>query len=87
MINFFAFKDRIPIFLRSGIVYKFKSGGCNVLPITAKLSAIFKSEHLGLSVLTGKKVKGDNKGILKEHYLFCNDSSGFEDFPILATFE
>ena len=29
LINFFTFKDKIPIFLRSGIVYKFKCGGCN----------------------------------------------------------
>ena len=27
LINFFTFKDKIPIFLRSGIVYKFKCGG------------------------------------------------------------
>ena len=27
--NFFTFKDKIPLFLRSGIVYKFQSGGCN----------------------------------------------------------
>ena len=29
LINFFTFKDKIPVFLRSGIVYKFKCGGCN----------------------------------------------------------
>ena len=30
LINFFTFKDKIPVFLHSGIVYKFKCGGCNV---------------------------------------------------------
>ena len=29
LINSFAFKDRIPVFLLSGIVYKFKCGDCN----------------------------------------------------------
>ena len=27
--NFFIFKDKIPVLLRSGIVHKFKCGGCN----------------------------------------------------------
>ena len=27
--NFFTFKDKIPSFLRSGIVYKFQCGSCN----------------------------------------------------------
>ena len=27
--NFFTFKGKVPIFWRSGIVYKFKCGGCN----------------------------------------------------------
>ena len=27
LINFFKFKDKIPVFLHSGIVYKFKCGG------------------------------------------------------------
>ena len=29
LINFFTFKDKIPVFLRSGIFNKFKCGGCN----------------------------------------------------------
>ena len=28
-INFFTFEDKISVFLRSGIVYKFKCGDCN----------------------------------------------------------
>ena len=41
-------------------------------------------EHLGVSALTGKSVKGDNGSTVKEHHLFCNHSSGFDDFFILA---
>ena len=43
LMNFFKFKDKVPIFLRSRIVYKFKCGGCNATYM-AKLSAIIKSE-------------------------------------------
>ena len=42
-------------------------------------------EHLGVSALTGKRVKGDNDSAIKEHHLFCNHSSGFDDFSILAS--
>ena len=58
-----------------------------MLPIMAKLSAILKSECLnilGVSALTGKRVKGDSDSAVKEYHLFCNHSSGFDDFSILA---
>ena len=87
LINFFTFKDQIPIFLRSGIVYKFKCSGCNAT-YYGKTKRHFKvrmCEHLGVSALTGKRVKGDNDSAIKEHHLFCNHSSGFDDFSILAS--
>ena len=42
-------------------------------------------EHLGLSALTRKRVKGDNDSAIKELHLFCNHSSGFDNFSILAS--
>ena len=86
LINFFTFKDKIPIFLRSGIVYKFKCGGCNAT-YNGKTKRHFKvriCEHLGVSALTGKRAKGNNDSTIKKH-LFCNHSSGFDDFSILAS--
>ena len=43
-------------------------------------------EHLGISQLTRKKVKIDNKKlkVIQEHLLCCNNSSSFEDFSILT---
>ena len=41
-------------------------------------------EHLGISALTGKRVKGDEDSLIKEHRFFCN-TLDFEDFSILAT--
>ena len=43
-------------------------------------------EHLGVSALTGKRVKVDNDSAINEHHLFCNQSSGFDDFSILASY-
>ena len=42
-------------------------------------------EHLRVSALTGKRVKEDNDSGIKEHHLFCNHSSDFDDFSILAS--
>ena len=67
LINFFTFKDKIPVFLRSGIVYKFKSGGCNVTYYdrTKRHFKVRMCEQLGVSALTGKRVKGDNYSAIK----------------------
>ena len=86
LINFFTFKDKIPVFLRSGIVYICKCGGCNAT-YYGKTKRHFKvrmCEHLGVSALTGKRLKGDNDSAIKKDNLFCNHSSGFDEFSILA---
>ena len=41
-------------------------------------------EHLVIFALIGKSVKGDDDSAIKEHLLFCNHTSDFEDFSILA---
>ena len=51
LINFFTFKDKIPIFLCSDIVYKVKCGDCNAT-YYAKLSTILKS----ITILPLKKI-------------------------------
>ena len=62
MSNIFIFKDKIPSFLRSGIVYKFQCGSCNAT-YYGKTKRHFKvrmCEQLGTSARTGKRVKGDD---------------------------
>ena len=87
LINFFTVKDKIPIFLRFGIVYKFKCRGCNATYYgkTKRHFKVIMCEHLGLSALSGKRMRGNNDSAVKEHHLFCNHSSGFDDFSILAS--
>ena len=84
--NFFAFKDKIPSFLRSGIVYKFGYSGCNASYYgkTKRHFEIRMCEHFRISTLTGKRVKVDDDSAIKEHLLFCNHAPDFEDFSILA---
>ena len=41
-------------------------------------------KYLGISTLTGKKVKDDDDPAIKEHLLFCNHSPDFEGFSIFT---
>ena len=84
--NFFTFKDKIPSLLRSGIVYKFQCGSCNAT-YYGKTKCHFKvrmCEQLGISELTGERVKDDDDSAIKEHLSFCNHTHDIEDFSILA---
>ena len=78
--NFFSF-------LRSGIVYNFQCGSCNATYYgkTKRQFKIRMCEHLGISALIGKRVKGNDDSAIKEHLLFCNHTPEFEDFSILAS--
>ena len=56
--SFFTFKDKSPKMLLSGLVCKYKCGGCNAT-CYGKTKRHFKvriCEHLGISHLTDKKV-------------------------------
>ena len=41
-------------------------------------------EHLRISTLRGKRVKGDDDSAIKEQYLLYNHLPDFEDFSILT---
>ena len=87
LVTFCTFKDKIPSFLCSGIVYKFHCGSCNAT-YYGKTKRHFKvrmSKPLEISALTGKRVKDDDDSAIKERLLFCNHTPDFEDFSILAT--
>ena len=64
--SFFTFKDKSPKMLLSGLVYKYKCGGCNATYYgkTKSHSKAQICEHLGISHLTGKKVKIDNNKLM-----------------------
>ena len=69
--SFFTFKDTLPKMLLSGLVYKYKCGGCNAT-YYGKTKCHFKvriCEYLDISHLAGKKVKIDNNKltVIQEH--------------------
>ena len=56
--SFFSFKDRLPLHLRSKILYQFTCDGCNSIYIgKSKRHFLVRAyEHLGLSYRTGKRL-------------------------------
>ena len=80
--------NKLPKMLLSGLVYRYKCGGCNAT-YYGKTKHYFKvwiCEHLGISHLTEKKVKIDNNKLtaIQEHLLCCNYCPSFEGFSILT---
>ena len=80
--NLFTFKDRLPMRLRSTILYRFTCNGCNSIYVgkTKRHFLVRTHEHLGLSLRTGKKFTcnpkhSNNSGILEHlhHSGDCND--------------
>ena len=72
LINFFTFKDKIPVSFSLDIVYKRRCGGWNTT-YYGKTSVILELECVntfGVPAFTGKTVKMDNNLTIKEHHLF-----------------
>ena len=69
------------------IVYKFQCGSCNATYYgqTKRHFKVRICEHLRISALTGKGVKGDDDSDIKEYLLFCDHTPDFEDLSILAS--
>ena len=72
--NSFCYKDPIPKDLISGVVYKFQCGLCNESYYGESIRHldIRSGEHIGVSPLTGKKVKPSNNSAICDHLLHCN---------------
>ena len=61
--NLFQFKDKMPYCLRSNVVYTFSCGRCNATDYgeTCRHLSVRVGKHLGISPLTGKKLKPSKK--------------------------
>ena len=82
----FAFKDRLPSYLSSGIVYKYTCGRCNSAYIgeTIRHAKTRFCEHIGISPLTGKPVANIHPSAITDHNKRCKSSLDFNDFVIIG---
>ena len=84
--SLFNFKDRIPKYLSSGVVYKFTCSRCNSTYIgkTKRHMRTRHCEHLGISPLTGKKLKTAQPSAILDHTSECHGAVNFDSFSTLG---
>ena len=89
--SLFSFKDRLPLHLRSKILYQFTCDGCNSIYIgKSKRHFLVRTfEHLGLSIRTGKRLtynhKCSNNTVVLDHINQNNQCNGtLDSFKIIC---
>lgn len=82
----FSFKDKIPKYLSSRVVYKFTCGNCKATYIgkTKRHSKTRYCEHFGISDLTGKTVKTIKQSAISDHRKTCHSRINFDAFTTLG---
>ena len=84
--NSFRYKDPIPKNLITGVVYKSQCCLCNesYYGESIRHSDVRSGEHIGVSPLTGKKVKPSNNSAVWDDLFRCNFVPSFGNFSVLA---
>ena len=89
--NFFKFKDKVPLNVRSLILYKFSCGGCNstYLGKSKRHYLVRVFEHLGISLATGKNYtynpQNNNNTAVLNHIKCNNCAANLENFRIIGS--
>ena len=84
--NLFRFKDKIPQYLSSGVIYKFTCRGCNSTYIgeTIRHAKRRYEEHMGKSALTGRLLANPPQTAISQHRRRCQSSIEEGDFEIIG---
>ena len=85
--NIFHFKDRIPLNLRSHVVYQFECQCCNALYLgkTCRHLHTRISEHCGISALTGNPLSCVSKSSISDHSREAGHPIEPSDFKIVTS--
>ena len=83
----FRFKDSLKKKICSGIIYRYTCSNCKVIYYGKTFRQFYTkaAEHMGISNLTGKRLKSVKQSAISDHLLQCNCAINFDDFSILAT--
>ena len=85
--NFFPFKERLPMGLKSSVVYKFSCAQCasgTYVGSTTRATHMRIAEHRGRSFRTGKLLANPGHSAIREHALKCRQTISEDDFTILG---
>ena len=83
----FRFKDSLEKKIRPGIIDRYTCSICKVTHYGKTFRNFYTraAEHMGISNLTGKRLKTVMQSAISDHLLQCNCTINFDDFDILAT--
>ena len=83
----FQFKDPLEKKIQSGSIYRYTCSNCKVTYYGKTFRHFYTTaaEHMGISNLTGKRLKNVKQSAISDHLLQCNCAINFDDFSILAT--
>ena len=84
--SLFSFKDKIPSYLQSGVVYHYKCSKCKSAYIgeTTRHTKRRYYEHMGKSALTDKALARKVPSAIGDHNSICNSNIKEQDFSILC---
>ena len=82
----FHFKDSLEKKIHSGIIYRYTCSNCNVTYYGKTFRHFYTraAEHMGISNLTGRRLKNVMQSAISDHLLQCNCTITFDDFDMLA---
>ena len=82
----FHFKDSLEKKIRSGIIYRYRCSNCNVTYYGKTFRHFYTkaAEHMGISNLTGKRLKNVKQSAIYDHLLQCNCTINFNNFDIFS---
>ena len=83
--SLFKFKESIPKYLRSHLIYKFSCSCCNFTYYgeTERHLFVRALEHLGITPLTQKRANNPKKFAIMEHILLEGHNATYDHFSIL----
>ena len=83
--SLFKFRDSIPLYLRSHLIYKFQCSNCNITYYseTERHLKVRAGEHISTSPLTGKRVHNNKKSSVKDQCLLSGHVCSFDDFIVM----
>ena len=91
LCNMFAFKDKLPMHLRSKILYKFSCNGCDSVYYgkSVRHFLVRAYEHLGISLRTGKNFtynqNNSNNSMVLNHLRLSEQCNGsLDNFVIIG---
>ena len=85
MSNLFKFKDSIPLYICSHLVYKIQCSNCNItyyVEAECRLK-VRAGEFISTSPLTGNRLNNNKKSSVKGHCLLSGHVCPFDDFTVL----